>query len=65
MSFQKQQQPQDQGSRLLRQSAADMTANDNFDLFYGMFKYNYQTKELLNRMRDNLANVERKGRTIG
>jgi hypothetical protein len=37
-----------------------MTANDNFDLFYGMFKYNYQTKELLNMMRDNLANVERK-----
>ena len=39
---------------------ADMTANDTFDLFYGMFKYNDRAKELLNKMRDNLASVERK-----
>lgn len=39
---------------------AEMTANDTFDLFYGMFKYNDRAKELLNRMRDNLASVERK-----
>ncbi len=39
---------------------ADITANDTFDLFYGMFKYNEHAKELLNKMRDNLASVERK-----
>jgi arogenate dehydrogenase (NADP+) len=39
---------------------AEMTASDTFDLFYGMFKYNDRAKELLNRMRDNLASVERK-----
>ena len=39
---------------------AEMTANDTFDLFYGMFKYNDRAKELLNKMRDNLASVERK-----
>lgn len=39
---------------------ADITSNDTFDLFYGMFKYNNRAKELLNRMRDNLASVERK-----
>jgi len=39
---------------------ADMTANDTFDLFYGMFRYNDRAKELLNRMRENLASVERK-----
>ncbi|KAL3798374.1 hypothetical protein HJC23_005027 [Cyclotella cryptica] len=39
---------------------ADMTANDTFDLFYGMFRYNDRAKELLNKMRDNLASVERK-----
>lgn len=39
---------------------ADMTANDTFDLFYGMFKYNDRAKDLLNKMRDNLASVERK-----
>jgi len=39
---------------------ADMTTNDTFDMFYGMFKYNDRAKELLNTMRDNLASVERK-----
>lgn len=39
---------------------ADMTTNDTFDMFYGMFKYNDHAKELLNKMRDNLASVERK-----
>ena len=39
---------------------ADMTTNDSFDMFYGMFKYNDRAKELLNKMRDNLASVERK-----
>jgi arogenate dehydrogenase (NADP+) len=39
---------------------ADMTTNDTFDMFYGMFKYNERAKELLNKMRDNLASVERK-----
>lgn len=39
---------------------ADLTASDTFDLFYGMFKYNDRAKELLNKMRDNLASVERK-----
>jgi len=39
---------------------ADMTTDDSFDMFYGMFKYNARAKELLNTMRDNLASVERK-----
>ena len=39
---------------------AEMTTNDSFDMFYGMFKYNDRAKELLNTMRDNLASVERK-----
>ena len=39
---------------------ADMTASDTFDLFYGMFRYNDRAKELLNKMRENLAGVERK-----
>ncbi|KAL7537121.1 hypothetical protein ACHAWF_005667 [Thalassiosira exigua] len=39
---------------------ADMTTNDTFDMFYGMFKHNDRAKELLNAMRDNLASVERK-----
>lgn len=38
---------------------ADMTTNDSFDMFYGMFKYNDRAKKLLNQMRDNLASVER------
>jgi len=39
---------------------AEMTTNDSFDIFYGMFKYNDRAKELLNTMRDNLASLERK-----
>merc|ERR1711862_131931 len=39
---------------------AEMTTNDSFDMFYGMFKYNNRAKELLDKMRDNLASVERK-----
>jgi prephenate dehydratase/prephenate dehydrogenase len=39
---------------------AEMTTNDTFDMFYGMFKYNDRAKELLNQMRENLASVERK-----
>lgn len=38
---------------------ADMTAGDSFDLFFGMFKFNDRAKEHLNKMRDNLAKVER------
>jgi len=41
-------------------NVAEMTTNDTFDMFYGMFKYNDRAKELLNTMRDNLASVERK-----
>ncbi|KAL7539212.1 hypothetical protein ACHAXR_010880 [Thalassiosira sp. AJA248-18] len=39
---------------------SDMTTNDTFDMFYGMFKYNDRAKDLLDKMRDNLASVERK-----
>ncbi len=39
---------------------ADLTGNDTFELFYGMFKYNGRAKALLDKMRDNLASVERK-----
>lgn len=38
---------------------ADMTSSDSFDLFFGMFKFNERAKEHLNKMRDNLAKVER------
>lgn len=38
---------------------ADMTSDDTFDMFYGMFKYNARATDLLNTMRDNLARVER------
>lgn len=38
---------------------ADMTSGDSFDLFFGMFKFNERAKEHLNKMRDNLARVER------
>mmetsp|Transcript_28240 Transcript_28240/g.51111 ORF Transcript_28240/g.51111 Transcript_28240/m.51111 type:complete len:660 (-) Transcript_28240:1083-3062(-) len=38
---------------------ADMTSGDSFDLFFGMFKFNDRAKEHLNKMRDNLARVER------
>lgn len=39
---------------------ADLTGSDSFDLFYGMFKFNDRAKTLLDKMRDNLASVERK-----
>jgi arogenate dehydrogenase (NADP+), plant len=38
---------------------ADMTANDSFDLFFGMYKYNDRAKEHMSKMRDNLAHLER------
>jgi hypothetical protein len=38
---------------------ADMTSGDSFDFFYGMFKFNDRAKDHLNKMRDNLAKVER------
>jgi prephenate dehydrogenase len=38
---------------------ADMTSGDSFDLFFGMFKFNDRAKDHLNKMRDNLARVER------
>lgn len=38
---------------------ADMTGGDSFDLFFGMFKYNSRARDYLNKMRDNLANIER------
>ena len=38
---------------------ADMTSGDSFDLFFGMFKFNERAKDHLNKMRDNLARVER------
>ena len=39
---------------------AELTGSDTFDLFYGMFKFNDRAKTLLDKMRDNLASVERK-----
>jgi prephenate dehydrogenase len=38
---------------------ADMTSGDSFDLFFGMFKFNKNAKAHLDRMRENLARVER------
>lgn len=38
---------------------ADMTSGDSFDLFFGMFKFNANAKDHINKMRDNLAKVER------
>mmetsp|Transcript_61913 Transcript_61913/g.72385 ORF Transcript_61913/g.72385 Transcript_61913/m.72385 type:complete len:726 (+) Transcript_61913:164-2341(+) len=38
---------------------ADMTSADTFDLFYGMYKYNKNSKKYLNKMRENLALLER------
>ncbi|KAI2508297.1 prephenate dehydrogenase [Fragilaria crotonensis] len=38
---------------------ADMASGDSFDLFFGMFKFNTRAKEHLNKMRENLAMVER------
>lgn len=37
----------------------DITANDTFDLFFGMFKYNPRARDHLNKLRDNLASMER------
>jgi len=38
---------------------ADMTSGDTFDLFYGMYKFNSRAKEHLNKLRNNLAKIER------
>lgn len=38
---------------------AEVTAGDSFDLFFGMFKYNRRARDHLNKMRDNLATIER------
>jgi arogenate dehydrogenase (NADP+) len=38
---------------------ADMTSAESFELFFGMFKFNERAKDHLNKMRDNLAHVER------
>jgi len=38
---------------------AEMTNGDSFDRFFGMFKFNANAKDHLNKMRDNLAKVER------
>eukprot|EP00521_Asterionellopsis_glacialis_P012810 CAMPEP_0195307020 /NCGR_PEP_ID=MMETSP0707-20130614/37500_1 /TAXON_ID=33640 /ORGANISM="Asterionellopsis glacialis, Strain CCMP134" /LENGTH=709 /DNA_ID=CAMNT_0040371257 /DNA_START=175 /DNA_END=2304 /DNA_ORIENTATION=- len=38
---------------------ADLTSSDSFDLFFGMFKFNERAKLMLNKMRDNLAQIER------
>jgi arogenate dehydrogenase (NADP+), plant len=37
----------------------DMTASDTFDLFFGMFRYNPRARDHLNKLRDNLASMER------
>lgn len=38
---------------------AEMTAADTFDMFYGLFKFNPNASTHLNKMRDNLAKIER------
>jgi arogenate dehydrogenase (NADP+), plant len=38
---------------------ADATSEESFDLFFGMFKFNHRAKDYLNKMRENLAKVER------
>mmetsp|Transcript_10761 Transcript_10761/g.16243 ORF Transcript_10761/g.16243 Transcript_10761/m.16243 type:complete len:184 (+) Transcript_10761:2149-2700(+) len=38
----------------------DMTKNDSFDLFYGMYKFNPNAKSHIAKIRDNLARVEQK-----
>ena len=38
---------------------ADMTSNDSFYLFFDMFRYNPRTREHLNKIRENLASMER------
>ncbi len=37
----------------------DMTKNDSFDLFYGMYKFNPNAKGHITKIRENLAKVER------
>lgn len=37
----------------------DMTSSDNFDEFYGMYKYNPRAQEHISALRENLAKVER------
>ena len=37
---------------------ADMTSNDSFDLFFGMFRYNPRAREHLNKIRDNMSSME-------
>jgi arogenate dehydrogenase (NADP+), plant len=38
---------------------ADMSTHDSFDLFFGMFRYNPRAHEYINKIRDNLASMER------
>jgi arogenate dehydrogenase (NADP+), plant len=38
---------------------ADMTTHDSFDLFFGMYRYNPRARDHLNKIRDNLASMER------
>ena len=38
---------------------ADMTAEDSFDLFFGMYKFNPRARDHLASMRENLASIER------
>jgi prephenate dehydrogenase len=40
-------------------SIAELTSGENFNLFFGMFKYNERAKEYLSKLRENLARVER------
>jgi prephenate dehydrogenase len=37
----------------------EMTSGDNFDEFYGMYKYNPRAQEHISALRENLAKVER------
>lgn len=37
----------------------EMTSGDNFDEFYGMYKYNPRAQEHISALRENLARVER------
>jgi hypothetical protein len=37
---------------------ADMTSNDSFDLFFGMFRYNPRAREHSNKIRDNMSSME-------
>lgn len=37
----------------------ELTAGDSFDLFFGMFKFNDRARDQLNKMRENLARIER------